>query len=469
MRALILAFSLTVSASAAKPPAPAPTPADEALFNEFELKERYRAMQELHPRIDALVKEVTAWRDSHAGKAEPDPGGAARKAAHQELYDLRHELYRRRDVFYKMGVELRISGTFKVALLFKDGQSDEANRIVQAGLRHNDIVADSKVYEIAVDTLLKQEQKAYDEAVERWKDAERARALRRRAASWAAAAAVLGPIGAFLWRRRPKAELPAPAQGSRLGRWELGNKPRRWAYGTRWDGADGGSGTTGSVRLFDERLCSPPSSPERLLKALEATAAPGVPGAPLESFIAGTSVVLAYPATHAKPLAKWLEEGRAVPPAQALVFLKRLAPALDAAHRAKKAHGGLSPDCVLVGADGAVLLEDFGVCVALAAAGAKASVVPAYAAPELEAGRYSPPADLYSVGVLFYELVTGRHPFEGTNLQVMKLEKRYTPLSRLVEGCPPALDPLVDGLLEPDPARRRPSPGGLEAALKALA
>lgn len=466
MRALLLTLALGVCDAAAKPPAP--TPADEALFNEFELKEALRRMRELRPRIDALVKEVTAWRDSHAGKAEMDPGGEKRRAAHQELFELRHELYRRRDSFYKQGVDLRIGGTVKVAFLFKDGHSDEANRIVQAGLRHNDIVAESKVYEGRLDVLLAQEEQAYNAAVERWKAAERWRLFWRRAAQGAAAAALLLPGAVFLWRRRPPAELPPPAADTRLGRWELGRKPRRWAYGTRWDGADGGSGTIGSVRLFDERLCAPPSSPARLLAALQATAAPGVPGAPLESFVAGTSVVSAYPATHAKPLAKWLEEGRAVPPAQALVFLRRLAPALDAAHRAKKAHGGLSPDCVLVGADGAVLLEDFGVAVALAAAGAPAPVVPAYAAPELDAGRFSPPGDLYSVGVLFYELVTGRHPFEGTNLQAMKLEKRYKPLSRLVKGCPPALDALVDGLLEPDPSRRRPAPGGLEKALTAL-
>lgn len=466
MRALLAALALAVSDTAGKPPPP--TPADETLFNEFELKEALRRMGELRPRIDVLVKEVTAWRDSHAGKAERDPGGAKRRAAHQELHDLRHELYRRRDFFYKQGVELRIGGTVKVAFLFKDGRSDEANRIVQAGLRHNDIVAESKVYEGGLDALLAQEQQAYNAAVGRWKEAEWSRMLRRRAAQGAAAAALLLPAAVFLWRRRPAAQLPAPEQGSRLGRWELGPKPRRWAYGTRWDGADGGSGTTGSVRLFDERLCAAPSSPARLLAALEATAAPGVPGAPLESFVAGTSVVSAYPATHAKPLSKWLEDGRAVAPDQALVFLRRLAPALDTAHRAKKAHGGLAPDCVLVGADGAVLLEDFGVAVALAAAGAKAPVVPAYAAPELDAGRFSPPADLYSVGVLFYELVTGRHPFEGTNLQAMKLEKRYTPLSRLVKGCPPGLDALVDGLLDPEPARRRPVPGGLEKALTAL-
>ncbi|TBR21193.1 hypothetical protein EPO15_10885 [bacterium] len=465
MRPLFLALTLALPSGAAKPAASDP-PADEALFKEFELKESYRAMRELRPRIDALKKEVSAWRDSHAGKVEMDPGGAARKKAHDELYELRHELYRRRDSFHKMGVDLRASGTVKIVFAFKEGNSDEANKIVQAGLRHNDIVAESKVYEQGIETVLDQEVQAYDAAVERWRELERARTFRRRAALGAGAAVALLPAAVLLWRRRPQAALegPAPA-GGRLGRWGLGKAAKPWTYGSRWDGADGGGGTTASVRLFDERLCA---SPERLLAALKAAAPPKHPGSPLEAFAAGTSVVLAYPAAHGKPLSKWLEEGRAVPPAQVVLFLKRLAPLFDAAHRAGRAHGGLAPDCVLVGADGTVVVEDFGVAVALAAAGVKAAPFPAYSAPETEAGAPAPAADLYSLGVMVYELLTGRHPFEGTNLPVMKREKRYTPLAAAAPACPPALGALVDGLLEPEPAHRRPRPGGLEKAVTAL-
>lgn len=468
MRALLLA--LTVGTAAAKPAAPPPTPADETLFNEFELKELYRAMQELKPRIDVLVKEVTAWRDSHAGKAEADPGGAPRLAATKELYDLRHELYRRRDRFYKMGVELRVSGSVKVAFLFKDGNSDEANRIVQAGLRHNDIVADSKVYEQSIDEALKKEKEAYDGAVGRWKILEEARAGRRRVAQGVGGAALLAGAYLFWSLRRPApTALPgATPDGDRLGRWSLGKSPKPWTYGTRWDAADGGAGTRASVRRVDPRLCAPPASPAKLLAAFKSAVPDRQLGSPLEAFADEQSVVLVYPASPAKPLSLWLEEGRAVPPPQAVVFLRRLAPWLDAAHRAGRAHGGLAPDCVLVGPDGTVVLEDFGLPVALAAVGTKAAVLPAYAAPELDEGKPAPAADLYSLGVLVYELTTGRHPFEGTNLPVMKREKRYTPLSRLIPDCPHALDALVDGLLEPEPSRRRPAPGGLETALKAL-
>lgn len=472
MRMLLLALALPLLAAGAGPQAP-PTPEDEALFKDFNIKEAYEAMKELRPRIDALVKEVSAFRDSHAAKAEPDPGGARRREAHAELYALRHELYRRRDVFRHLGTDQRMPKAVLMAFRLKDGKSDEANRIFQTGFRHAQIVGESKDFERSLDVLLDEEEAAYQAAVGRWQAREDERVRNRRLAQAGGAVALLLPAGVLLrrrWRLRAPAALAAPSPADRLGRWGLAKAPKPWTYGTRWDGADGGAKTTASVRLFDERLCAPPASPEKLLLALAATAPAKHPGvaAPVESFAAGASVVLVYPAAAARPLSLWLEQGRAVPPAQAVAFLKRLAPALDAAHRAGRAHGGLGPDCVLVAADGAVLFEDFGVAVALAAAGTKAVASPAYAAPELAEGRLSAPADLYSLGVLLYELATGRHPFEGTNLRAMKQEKRYTPLSRLLRGCPPGLDALVDGLLEPDPARRRPAPGGLEDALRAL-
>lgn len=462
MSALLLALALSAPARSAGP-------GDAALLDELKLKEAYLAMETLKPRIDALVNEVVAIRDSHAGKAEPDPGGERRRAARRELSDLQARLTVKRREFRDLGYDSRVHQLMVLAMQVKEGKNDKANNTFQGGVRHVQIVAEYKDYAHAVDVALDEEQRAYQEAVARWGVLEGARSRRRRLVQGGAAAAVMLPTALWLWRRRGRA-LPAPVDADRVGRWHLGSSPKAWTFGTRWDGADGGGGSTASVRLFDERLCAPPSSPERLLTALSSAGPGRQPGlaAPVEAFAAGASVALVYPAAAGKPLSLWLEEGRGVKPAQAVVFLRRLAAPLDAAHRSGRAHGSLNPDCVLVGGDGSVLLEDFGVAAALTAAGARAPGSPAYAAPELASSPPSPAADLYSLGVLFYELVTGRHPFDGTNLHAMKLEKRYPPLSRAVPGCPPELDALLDGLLEPDPAHRRPAPGGLEAALRAL-
>lgn len=462
MRALLLAMAFAVPARAA-------APGDAALLDDLKLKEIYLAMEAMKPRINALVKELGDIRDSHAGKAEPDPGGERRRAVRQELSGLQAELTAKRKEFRDLGYDNRIHQVMVLAIQVKEGKNDKANETFIGGVRHVQIVAEYKDYDHSIDVALDEEERAHREAVARWNVLEGARLRRKRLAQGGAAAAVILPAALWL-RRRRRSLLPVPVDGEHVGRWRLGKSPKRWTFGMRWDGAEGDDGSTASVRLFDGRLCAPPSSPDRLLAALRAASPGRRPDVafPVEAFAAGDSVALVYPAAAGKPLSLWLEEGRGVKPAQAVVFLRRLAAPLDAAHRAGRAHGGLTPECVLVGGDGTVLLEDFGVAAALAAAGARAPGSPAYAAPELETAPPSPASDLYSLGVLSYELLTGRHPFDGTNLRAMKLERRYAPLSQAANGCPPALEALVDGLLEPDPARRLPAPGGLEAALRAL-
>lgn len=468
MHALWLALALAAPARA--------VPEDAALMEAFKVRGVFEEMEAMKPRIDALAKELAALRESHQGKAEPDPGGPRRAALREELRRLLKELKKKRNEFKDTGVDNRLSQAITIAMRFKEGRNETANDAFQGSIRHAQIISEYKDYGHAIDVVMEDEERAYQDAVARWRLAEDARLRRRRLAQGGAAAAVGGlalAAALALLRRRAaaaQADDAAAAARVRLGRWKLVGAPRPWAFGTRWDTADGGAQTTASVRLFDEGLCAPPSSAAKLLAALKAAAPPPHPGLalPLEAFPAGSAAVLVYPPSAAKPLSVWLEEGRAIPPAKAVGFLKRLAPALDAAHARGRAHGGLAPDNVVVGADGTVVFEDFGVAAALAALGLPPAGSPAYAAPELEGAPPAPACDLYSLGVLLYELMTGRHPFEGTNLKAMKLEKRYTPLSRVVPGCPPAVDALLDGLLEPDPARRRPAPGSLAAALKAL-
>lgn len=161
-------------------------------------------------------------------------------------------------------------------------------------------------------------------------------------------------------------------------------------------------------------------------------------------------------------LDRLLAHGGPLPAAAALRIARTVAGALAHAHEQGLVHQDVSPHNVMISRQGAVKLLDFGIARAEAAvleAGVRAKI--AYAAPEQLAGAAPDRRfDLWSLGVVLYEALTRRRPFEE--------EEHYRPLA----DADPALadiDPIVRGALEPDPARRWLTAEALEAALGAAA
>jgi len=147
-----------------------------------------------------------------------------------------------------------------------------------------------------------------------------------------------------------------------------------------------------------------------------------------------------------------------VHPVLALDVAAQAAAGLDAAHRIGLVHRDVKPGNILVGADGLVKITDFGIA---HAAGSAPITGPGlvmgttqYMAPErIAGGQATPASDLYALGILIYECLTGLPPYDGGTAEVMA-GHLYLPMPPLPAGVPPELDELITRLTAKDPAAR---------------
>ncbi len=167
--------------------------------------------------------------------------------------------------------------------------------------------------------------------------------------------------------------------------------------------------------------------------------------------------------------------GQAMPPVRVVGILRQVCRGLAAAHAAGIVHRDVKPENVYLhtrrGRADAVKLVDFGIAAFMSTEGRP--VVPAgtpyYVAPEtIVFGAVSTRVDMYALGCLAYELLSGRVPFEAGDLQrvlQMHVSEPPPPLTDLVPECPPALAAVVMRCLAKDPDARFADMTDLEAAL----
>jgi len=149
-----------------------------------------------------------------------------------------------------------------------------------------------------------------------------------------------------------------------------------------------------------------------------------------------------------------------------LAVARQLVRGLAAVHAAGKVHRDVKPSNVLVTRDARVVLLDFGLAVALRrddgvapAAGGMSGTL-AYMAPERWSGAPPhPAADWYSIGVLLYEVLSGRLPFDDAPLDGLAGRRQPASVADHVPAVPVDLAALVTALLHPDPGAR---PGAAE-------
>ena len=167
-------------------------------------------------------------------------------------------------------------------------------------------------------------------------------------------------------------------------------------------------------------------------------------------------------------------EGTPLTPARAVEIMSPILSALQAAHLAGVVHRDIKPDNILFTATGRPKLTDFGVA-HMRDGGSRTRTgvmlgTPYYMSPEQAQGRrVTAAADLYAVGVVLFEMLSGRVPFTGQDPVSVALKHVQEPppsLAAIRPDLPAALCALVHRALEKDPAARFTSAAGMQDALE---
>jgi serine/threonine-protein kinase len=190
----------------------------------------------------------------------------------------------------------------------------------------------------------------------------------------------------------------------------------------------------------------------------------------------GPFVYLAMEYVPGRTLKETLRDAGRFAPGAALQIMTGVLDGLAAAHLSGIAHRDVKPENVLVTADGRLKVADFGLARAYAAAGHTRTGLligtVGYVPPEqVLGGSTGPRSDVYSAGVMLFELLTGQLPYRGdTPLAVayQHVNSEVPAPSTLVPDIPAAVDQLVLAATSRDPARRPADAGEFARAVRLL-
>ena len=175
-------------------------------------------------------------------------------------------------------------------------------------------------------------------------------------------------------------------------------------------------------------------------------------------------------------LRELLRERGPMPPHAVAAVLRPVLGGLAVAHRAGLVHRDIKPENVLISDDGDVKIADFGLVRAVAEAKITSTSVilgtAAYLSPEqVSTGDAGPRSDVYSVGILAYELLTGATPFTGDSalaVAYQRMDNDVSPPSRVIAGVPAQFDDLVLQATAREPADRYADAQDMGAELDAI-
>jgi len=240
-----------------------------------------------------------------------------------------------------------------------------------------------------------------------------------------------------------------------------------------------------AVKLLKPELLANPEFRQRFQNEAQAVASIEHPNvARFFDLVVGDPTFIVMEYVRGETLADRIKLG-ALPIERSLAIAQRLCWGLDAAHAAGVVHRDLKPANVLLAPDAehgeSPKLIDFGLAKLAAAAGDSQLTrtgqiigTPAYMSPEqIKGEKIDGRADVYSLGCVLFEMLTGRTPFASgaDDVQILyrQMHEAPPPLGKLMPDVPSALEALMHKALQKDPALRFPSVQAMATALADIA
>ncbi|HET8559722.1 MAG TPA: protein kinase [Marmoricola sp.] len=264
------------------------------------------------------------------------------------------------------------------------------------------------------------------------------------------------------------------------GRYQLESLIATGGMGEVWRATDTVLQRPVALKVLKPELAEDPSFRERFVAEARHAASlqhPGIAAVfdfgelPPDVAGAGSRPYLVMELVDGKPLSALLREGPRLDPEVARDIVGQAAEALAAAHAVGLVHRDVKPANLLVTPGGQVKVTDFGI--ARAADGAALTRTgqlvgtPQYLSPEQADGRVATPAsDVYALGVVLFECLTGDRPFSGDTPVATALAHLRQPVPPLPDEVSPDLAAITRRSLAKDPAERYADAGQLAAALR---
>lgn len=269
--------------------------------------------------------------------------------------------------------------------------------------------------------------------------------------------------------------------GRRLGKYQIESLVGRGGMAAVYRAHDTALNRSVAIKVLEPALAIDPNAVERFKR--EAVTAANLEHPSIVRVYdveqAGNMHYIAMRYVQGTTLRDILRDNGALPLDVALRIIEPIASALHYAHSHGVIHRDVKPGNILVEPDGTVLLTDFGI--ARAADNAQSSLTAAghvmgtadYLAPEQISGRPAEPrSDVYSLGVVLFEMLTGKTPFAGditATVLYRQVHEKPPPLRQLNSRLPSDLQPIMDRVLAKNPSVRYADPRDLARDLAAVA